>query len=527
MRPTLRIFLVILLVAFSALFNYGLIDIRLEEIDYLLDKITVDKEAAATFGIVAKYELIRRRMLHGEKDMKNFEMEARVAALTSGDPLKDSARKSMAAAVYRIPVRGLLNGIRFCLGKELINPEEENKILEVLEIGYFWERNRKYAEAIKIYGDVLAMPGVSPEIRSAVMAHKAFCHSMMSEYDVATQIYEHVINTYPETQAGIVSWKLLDFIESMQKERTSLEGKRLSEFDKAKQFYTYMDYRGAIKFFSLYLERNPRGRRKWEARYYKGRCHEELGETETAIGEYNEVIRNDASREWARQANRRMIMLGEFYEQRRQMAREARKQLEEFQDVGFMNTVEKYSALMEETSLREELLGDGSGTSPTAGRVPDDSLMSLINKIGDLDLTGESEKRRRRELDRMRRELIDKGELSRAEMRELERLQTLKSNPRRRPLAIKKVIDEQSSQLRYIYNKRLRKGETLSGRMEMQIRIRADGSVGEARVLRSDLGDSRFENAIAKRVMTWRFKPVPDSLGDLTVNYPFEFTRKE
>jgi TonB family protein len=89
------------------------------------------------------------------------------------------------------------------------------------------------------------------------------------------------------------------------------------------------------------------------------------------------------------------------------------------------------------------------------------------------------------------------------------------------------VIDEQSSQLRYIYNKRLRKGETLSGRMEMQIRIRADGSVGEARVLRSDLGDSRFENAIAKRVMTWRFKPVPDSLGDLTVNYPFEFTRKE
>jgi hypothetical protein len=37
------------------------------------------------------------------------------------------------------------------------------------------------------------------------------------------------------------------------------------------------------------------------------------------------------------------------------------------------------------------------------------------------------------------------------------------------------------------------------------------------------MGDKEFEKSIVERISTWRFKAVPDSLGELTVNYPFEF----
>ncbi|MBD3347330.1 MAG: TonB family protein [Chitinivibrionales bacterium] len=522
MSAAMKIVSMVLIIVASVGFNMGLVDIRFEELRYLLDKIVVDEKAGQTFGIVAKYELIKQRILYGEENIKSFELEAKVAALTSSGQA-EKLQENKQQKFYLIPIRIMLNGIRFVLGKEPIKPKEENQILKVLEIGYFWERNKKYPEAIKIYDQVMENPGLTPEIKSAVMAHKAFCHSMLSEYSVAKDIYERIINVYPETEAGILSWKLLDFIESMEEERTSVKAQKdLSDFEKAKQFYMLMDYRNAIRYFSIFFQKNPSSRLEWEARYFKGRAHEEMGETQEATTEYYRVMRNDKSRVWAKQANRRMIMLGEFYEHKQQMAEEARKQLAKYQDQAFMDRLEQFADLVEESSLRKELLGSKSQKEITAYAV-DDSLLKLINKIGSLDLTGEKEKKKHRELEKMKRELMAKGSLPKGEIKELERLTALKGNPYRRPTAIKRIIDENSSQLRYLYNKRLRTGNKLSGRMEVEIRIAAAGNVKSAKVLRSDIGDGSFEKSITHRILTWRFRPVPDSLGELKVNYPFEF----
>jgi tetratricopeptide (TPR) repeat protein len=333
----LRIVLLAVVIALAAGFNVGLIDVRLDEIRYLIGKITVDQDITKTFDIVAKYELIKRRMLYGEDDLRNFEIEAKVAALTSGDE-DDGQKISKRKAFYLLPVRWLLNAIRFTLGKEIISPREDDQIVKVLQVGYFWERNRTYAEAIKVYEKVLGMAGINPEIKAAVLVHKAFCHSMLGEYDVSKDIYEQVINLYPITDAGVLAWKLLDFIESMEKERKDLQNRVLSDFDKAKQFYLFMDYRNAIKYISLYLQvAKPTDPGVIESRYYKGRSHEELGEIQEATGEYSFIIRNDTQKNWARQANRRMIMLGNFYEQKQQLADEAKKQLAAYQDEAFMN----------------------------------------------------------------------------------------------------------------------------------------------------------------------------------------------
>jgi TonB family protein len=304
-----------------------------------------------------------------------------------------------------------------------------------------------------------------------------------------------------------------------------VEKSGMTEMEKAKQSYLLMDFRSAIKNYSVFLEKDPIVQFQAEARFYKGRAHEELGETDEAIMEYRKVMRIDSSKIWARQANRRMLMLGEFYEQQKQVADEAKKQLEAYQDQMFISKVEKYSSLVSQSSLKGELMksssqGNGNNTS-------NDSIMRLINQIGNLDLSGEQDAKNGEQLEQIRKEMVSNGKLSLTEIKELDRKQNLAQNPYRRPGNLKSAIDENSNELRYIYNKKLRSGTKLSGKMLLEILIKADGNVGNVRILQSNMGDQSFEQDILKRISTWKFKTVPDSLGDLKVNYPFEFYEEQ
>lgn len=519
MRSFFQIAFVLLLFVVGLLFNVGLVDIRFEEVNYQLGKAAAVTDDARSLGILSKYELIKRRMELGESDKENYEIEARVQALISGDQLKDEFTDDIIKRKkYLIPVRILLNTIRLILGKELIKPEQENQIFKVLEIGYFWERNRKYKEAIEIYDKVLDMSGVEENIRATVLLHKGFCFSMLSEYGKSVEVYERVISVYPDTDAGKTAWKLLDFINSINKKRMELAKKNVSGFEKAKQYYLLMDYRNAIKFFSEYLDKAPQTIKSFEARFLKGRSHEELGETEEAVLEYRRTIKKDRSKKWAREANRRMLMLGEFYAHKRQMAEEAKKQLAAYQDKGFMDNVDKFKDMMAESSIRDELLKKQGGEVAASGSA---DVLDLLNSIGDMDLTGESQRKRKQE--RLRRELIRKGAGSEAEIKALERRSMLASNPFRRPSVIKEVIDGNVNQLRYIYNKRLRVGENFSGRVIVQMDIMPDGSIANPLVINSSVGHETFEKEVVEKIKTWKFREVPDSLGALSIKYPFEF----
>jgi TonB family protein len=347
----------------------------------------------------------------------------------------------------------------------------------------------------------------------------------MGNYKESKAIYEQVISVYPNTEAGILSWKLLDFIETMEGNREALEKQRLSEMEKARQFYLVMDFRNAIKNYSIFLGHSPAPELACEARFYKGRAHEELGETEDAIAEYRWVMNNDKKQEWARQASRRMLMIGQFYEQQKSITDEAKRQLTKYQDQIFLNNVQQYSKLISTSSLRSELTKDAKQASENSVK---DSLLNAILNIGNLDLTGEKgAAAQQQKLDSIRNVLIDNGSISQAEVKELQRWQTVTQNPFRRPGVLKSTIDGYSNELKYIYNKRLRAGDKLSGKLLVEITILANGAVAKAEVQESDIGDVSFEKAVSDRILTWKFHAVQTSVGELKIKYPFEFTEEQ
>lgn len=522
----LRSFFIFLFFISTILFNVGLIDIRFDEVNYLLGKAASDEEASNAIGIIAKYELIKRRMEFGEENIENYELEARIQALISGDQFTNTTASELANKAYLIPIKYLLYGIRFALGKEIVNPKEESKIIRVLEIGYFWERNRKYIEAIKTYDDVLNMPELGASLRSVVLIHKAFCLSMMSEYEKAKHVYETIINNYPNSEAGILSWKLLAFLLSMEDKLSKVNATTMTLLEKAKQYYWLMDYRNSIKYLSLFIQKNNIDTNIAEARYFKGRSHEELGEVEEAVNEYRTTIKIDKSKRWAREASRRMLMLSEFYNYQKKMADEVKKQLIAYKDDSFLNSVKKFKGMVSESSIKDELMkkmGEQVGSNLKA----DDNILELINSIGELDLTGEKDaleqQKKENEIKEMRQKLISSGAQSQQQIRELERRNALADNPFRRPAFLKKNIDDNINQLRYIYNRKLRTGIALSGKMVVEIQIQSNGLIADAGIINSNIGDTQFEKEVIEKIKTWNFKPVPDSLGIMKIRYPFEF----
>ncbi|MDG5814822.1 TonB family protein [Chitinispirillales bacterium ANBcel5] len=520
MKTLTKIALILLLIGFTSVFNAGLIDIRMEEVRYLLGSYAARQDVSNAFGIIARYEMIKKRMNRGDdSDLDALELEARIQALTSAERFRNEAQ-TFEKILYNVPVRTVLNSIRILLGKEIINPKEDDKIFNVIEIAYFWERNRKYHEAIKIYSDVLDYI-LPDETRAAVLVHKAFCYSMLNDYELAKKYYEKVISSFPETEAGIISWRLLEFIEKMQKQRVELESMDISGLDKARQFYLLMDYRSAIRHISIYLDNLTSKTQKMEARYYKARSHEELGETQEALIEYRRIIREAPQMRWAKLSNRRLLMLGEFYEHQKTVANEARRQLEAYQDQLFMRNIERYSHMMTLDPLREQLIKD----EHTFEILSDDSILNLISKIGMHDTKEEEQKVATKNQTRSQRTRIQEtSEAKSPEYLELKRRQQLSINPYRRPSFIKRIIDEHSPELRFIYNRHLRTEEKISGQMLVEMTIAADGTVTATRIVQSTMGDPNFEQNVLQSILKWNFRAVPDSLGELVINYPFEFS---
>jgi len=522
MKTFIRISFIFLVIAGIFFFNAGLIDLRLQEVQYLLGTVASVENVPKTLGIIAKYELIRNRMVYGEEDLSNYELEAKIQALTSFTAYGENQNLKK-LSFYHVPVKLTVDAVRLLLGKKIINPVDNDNVFKILEIAYFWERHRKYDEAIKLYEQVLKRKDLTSDIRAAVLIHKAFCHSMRSEYETAKKTYEQVIADFPETEAGILSWKLLDFISSIEAERIKIQNTASSDFEKGKNYYMLMDYRNCIRYLSKFLEGRHRKTTVAEARFYKGRAHEELGETEEALLEYNIILKKKGTRHWARQANRRLIMLGEFYETKKQIALEARKRLKEYQDAMFSEKVDKFTPIIAENAEKRIAL-----KKAVAGDTRDENLLAFINSIGvldknDLEFESEDVEDSIRDLspDMVSSEKISKDS---SENMKLLRRKRLARHPFRRPTALKKIIDKNANSLQYLYTKRVKNGLDVSGKLMVQIDIAADGTVHKARITQSNMGDSAFEKEVIENISGWRFQPVADSLGDLTVHYPFEFS---
>lgn len=90
--------------------------------------------------------------------------------------------------------------------------------------------------------------------------------------------------------------------------------------------------------------------------------------------------------------------------------------------------------------------------------------------------------------------------------------------------SIKDSIAGHDKNIQALYKKVLKTHPSMQGRVMVRFRVDAAGKVIEARVASSRIRESEFLDPLVGYVREIEFKEVPDHLGNMTFEFPFEFT---
>lgn len=319
-----------------------LIDARMEEVDRLLRQVSDAEGDPATLGIVVRFELIRRRQQLGEDRVESYELEARLQSLVSGTGLATAV-----AGSPRLAAR--LAQVAFRTSRELVRgeraPAPAPAGLSALEEAYLWERGRRYQRALEKYDRLLVgEAGLSRAVRERVHLHRAFCLAMIGDYAAARALCERLSEAPSLDDTASVARQMLRFFTGFEARRVEIAADGLAPVDLGRELYLAMDYRGAAGVLGAFVERRTGDPRSAEARYFLARSLEELGAD--ADAEYRRVMMLDPDGTWAREANRRLVMIGKFYGGSQEAGEGATRRLSRMGDRAFVDAVEPYKDLV-------------------------------------------------------------------------------------------------------------------------------------------------------------------------------------
>lgn len=87
---------------------------------------------------------------------------------------------------------------------------------------------------------------------------------------------------------------------------------------------------------------------------------------------------------------------------------------------------------------------------------------------------------------------------------------------------IRRIIRQHRAEYQYCYEKELNKKRDLNGKIVVKFTIAGNGSVIQASVVESSMGNADVESCLTARIQRWVF-PEPKGGGMVVVNYPFVF----
>lgn len=89
--------------------------------------------------------------------------------------------------------------------------------------------------------------------------------------------------------------------------------------------------------------------------------------------------------------------------------------------------------------------------------------------------------------------------------------------------SIRDSIDKHIPNLRQLYKKSLKENPAIAGKVVMTIRVEAGGGVIGVDVKTTEIGNAAFLGPLVAYVRTMRFQPIPEKIGSMTFDFPFEF----
>ena len=359
------------LILFLILSTQGVVQAKLFQL-----KVSVSRERLMNFELSSKALQARFREIFKNPD--DYRSEIKRNVIESGI-LNNRVLVDIESGFMENLGIAVVNSIRIMSLKPILHLHRDRKLLLILKYAFFMERSRRLEIAVERYEDVInILQNRKNDILAFSLLHHGYCLASMGRFSPAIQSLEETTNKFPGTHFSRTAAILLNILETRQKLSKRIEEKNLSSLQKARSFYQAGLYGKACEIYEK--ERNTKGYDK----YRWGRCSEEIGKQKRALRIYKELAKSKGGGEFPRLANRRLLVLGNFYHAGKDVIKIASQNAVRLNDSGALKEISEVAKEQREAVVVQEII---TGLKEVKLEVSDNfstdiDTKSLLKEIG-------------------------------------------------------------------------------------------------------------------------------------------------
>ncbi len=344
MKKVLYVFLFFLLIGFFFLASQSIVGIKLQEL-----RFGILRDQLMNYELSSQTLRERLKQMFLSKD--DYLQEVKVNILESGIMNGETKGLEIGLSVNDRIGLGVVNGVRALNFKPSLELEEQQKIIIRLQFAFYMERTRKFSIASKKYDELeeLMNDSLSDE-RAFANLHNGYCLVMMGERDRAFVKLQKTIDLFPGTHYAENAQLLMNFLRDGEKRKKDLKNKNQDPESLAYSLFQAGDYEETLKT----LESLPTLTN--DQTYVKARAMEELGKTSNAVKEYIRLVKQKDNKEVAIRANRRLMLIGNFYQESKSLVEYSKGEAAKLGDEKAATVIEEGKTLVQKPLIIEKIL---------------------------------------------------------------------------------------------------------------------------------------------------------------------------
>ncbi|EMY61737.1 tetratricopeptide repeat protein [Leptospira terpstrae] len=329
---------------FFALASQSIVSVKLQEL-----RFGILRDQLMNYELSSQTLRERLKQMFLSKD--DYMSEVKVNILESG--IMNSETEGLDLKMSWQDRFGLyvINSVRFLNFKPALELEEQQKTIIRLQFAFYMERTRKYPIASKKYQELedSITSSLSDEMAFTLL-HHGYCLVMMGEREKAFLKLTKAIDLFPGTHYAENASLLISFLEDGEKKKEELKSKKKSPEELAYSLFQSGDYEETLKT----LESLPNLTK--DQSYIKARAMEELGKTSNAVKEYIQLVKQKQNKEVAIRANRRLLLIGNFYQENKSLVAFSKEEANKLGDSKAAENIEEGKSLVLKPVIIEKVL---------------------------------------------------------------------------------------------------------------------------------------------------------------------------
>lgn len=306
-------------------------------------RLNIQKDQIMNYELSSKALKSKLRQIFLDKD--NFNNEIKINILESSILNSNIQDNNFELTSFEKVGLFLVNGVRFISFKPVIDLSSNKRNTILLQYAFYQERTRRYKDASDKYKELEKLLPNDTDEYAFVLLHDGFCLSMLGLNTDANFQLDKVYNLFPGTHYSENAKLLMDFLKETELKKESLVSLKSNPVLYSKNLYLNGSYEDVLKE----LEKMPKLTK--DLSFIKARSLEELGKTQVAIEEYIPLAKQNENQEIAIKANRRLLLLSNYYSENKELAKISEKNAINLGDKEAVKTIVESKDYKQETKV--------------------------------------------------------------------------------------------------------------------------------------------------------------------------------